>query len=102
MDVVCGVGYERAERAGGAATRHHDLRVVVTNLAVLDFESPDRSMRLRSVHPGVSVADVESATGFDLFVPDPVPTTRLPTAEELHLVREVIDPEGLREAEVRS
>lgn len=102
VDVVCGVGYERAKRAGRAAARHHDLRVVVTNLAVLDFESPDRTMRLRSVHPGVSVADVESATGFDLVTADQVPTTRLPTGDELHLIREVIDPRGLRDAEVRT
>ena len=54
VDVVTGVGYDRARAAGPAATRYHSLRHVVTNLCVLDFETPDHRMRLRSVHPGVT------------------------------------------------
>ena len=100
VDVVTGVGYDRAETAGSAATRFHSLRHVVTNLGVLDFETPDHRMRLRSVHPGVSVDDVVSATGFDLVVPDDVPESRLPTDDELRLIREVLDPRGTREKEV--
>ncbi len=57
-------------------------------------------MRLRSVHPGVTVDDVVAATGFDLVIPDDVPESRLPTADELELIREVIDPDGAREKEV--
>jgi acyl CoA:acetate/3-ketoacid CoA transferase beta subunit len=101
VDVVCGVGYDRARSAGRAATRFHDVRVVVTNLAVLDFESTDHSMRLRSVHPGVGVGEVVEATGFELVVPNEVPETRLPSAEELELVREAIDPGSLRDGEIR-
>ena len=73
---------------------------VVSNLGVFDFETPDHRMRLRSLHPGVSVADVTAATGFDLVVPDDVPTSRLPTAEELRLLTEVVDPDGTRHREV--
>ena len=40
-------------------------------------------MRLRSVHPGVTVDDVVAATGFELVVAGEVPETRLPTPEEL-------------------
>jgi acyl CoA:acetate/3-ketoacid CoA transferase beta subunit len=99
VDVVTGVGFDRAAAAGPAATRFHALRHVVTNLAVLDFETPDRRMRLRSVHPGVSVDDVTAATGFDLVVPDDVPVSRAPTADELAIL-ERIDPEGARFGEV--
>jgi acyl CoA:acetate/3-ketoacid CoA transferase beta subunit len=99
VDVVTGVGYDRAAAAGAAATRFHDVRRVVTNLAVLDFDTPDRRMRLRSVHPGVSVDDVVAATGFDLVVPDSVEVSRLPTDVELGLLKR-IDPEGQRYAEV--
>jgi len=102
VDVVCGVGYDRASAAGPSALRYHDVRVVVSNLAVMDFETPDHAMRLRSVHPGVSVEEVRAATGFELVLPEDVPTTRLPTDEELLLLREQIDPEGRREAEVGS
>ena len=51
-------------------------------------------MRLASLHPGVTVEQVRAATGFELAVPDEVPYTREPTADELRLIREVIDPEG--------
>jgi len=97
VDMVCGIGYDRA--AGGAG-RFHDLRVVVTNLAVLDFATPDHAMRLRSVHPGVTVADVVAATGFPLAAADQVPATRLPTPAELRLIRGRLDPGGLREKEL--
>ncbi len=97
---MCGVGYDRAAALGPEAARFHEIRYVVTNLAVLDFETPDHRMRLRSVHPGVTVDEVQAATGFELVVPDEVPTTRLPTPEELELIDTVIDPGGLRRAEV--
>ena len=74
--------------------------MVVTNLAVLDFRTTDHSMRLRSVHPGVAAGDVTAATGFPLAVPDEVPVTRLPTAEELALIRGQLDPAGLRDKEL--
>ena len=102
VDMISGVGYDSAAAAGPAATRYHRLPRVVTNLAVLDFETPDHAMRLASVHPGVSVEEVRAATGFPLALPDSgtVPTTREPTATELRLIREVIDPKGLRNREV--
>ena len=102
VDVVAGVGWDRAAAAGPAAARFVDLRRVVTNLAVLDWETPDRRMRLRSVHPGVTVDEVVAATGFELVVPDEVPESRLPTPEELRLIREVIDPDAARQQELPS
>jgi len=92
VDMVCGVGYDRP---GG---RFHDLRVVVTNLAVLDFATPDHTMRIRSVHPGSTVDDVRAATGFP--IDGDGTETRLPTADELALIRDVLDPDGKRDREV--
>lgn len=100
VDVVSGVGWDRAEAAGPAALEHFDLRRVVTDLAVLDFGGPGHRMRLVSVHPGVTVDEVLGATGFELARADEVGTTRLPTAEELRLIRTVIDPDGLRHKEL--
>jgi acyl CoA:acetate/3-ketoacid CoA transferase beta subunit len=100
VDMVCGVGYDRAAEAGPSATRFHHVPEVISDLGVFDFATPDHSMRLRSLHPGVTVEQVLAATGFDLTVPDEVPYTREPTTEELRLVREVIDPEGFRGREV--
>jgi acyl CoA:acetate/3-ketoacid CoA transferase beta subunit len=100
VDCVSGVGYDRAAAAGPTASEFHQIREVVTNLAVLDFESPDHSMRVRSLHPGVTVEAVQEATGFPLVVASDVPETRLPTDEDLRLLREVLDPRALRDAEV--
>ena len=102
VDVVSGVGYARAAAAGPAATRFHEIRRVISNLGVFDFQTPDLAMRLRSVHPGVTVDEIVEATGFELALPDQVPATRLPTPEELELLRTVLDPRGLREREIRS
>lgn len=101
VDVVSGVGYDNARKAGPAASRFHDVHRVVTNLAVLDFATPDRSMRLRSVHPGVSVEEVLERTSFPLDT-SAVTETRLPDAEELRLIREVVDPKSVRDKEVPS
>jgi acyl CoA:acetate/3-ketoacid CoA transferase beta subunit len=99
VDVVSGVGYDRAA-ALGPGGRFHEIVRVVTNLAVLDFDTPEHRMRLRSVHPGVTVGEVVAATGFELVVDGDVPESRVPTDEELRLLYEAIDPNGLREQEV--
>ncbi len=99
VDMVSGVGYDRAAGLGPQA-RFHEVRMVVTNLAVLDFATEDHAMRLRSVHPGVSAGDVTAATGFPLAVPDDVPVTRLPAPAELALIRDVLDQAGQRDREL--
>ena len=50
---------------------------------------------LLSLHPGTSLEDVLANTGFALEVPKSVATTPLPTAEELRLLREEIDPKSV-------
>ncbi|MFD4137988.1 CoA-transferase subunit beta [Streptomyces sp. NPDC058572] len=102
VDMVCGVGYDNAAAAGPSATRYHRIPRVVSDLGVFDFETPDRAMRIVSLHPGVGLDQVREATGFDLAVTGEVPCTRDPTPDELRLIRTVIDPAGLREREVAS
>ena len=92
VDVVSGIGTDR-----GAA----DLRRIVTNLCVFDFETPDRTMRIRSVHPGVTIEEVLANTAFEPAVPTDLEETRAPTPEELRLIRDVLDPKDLRKTEVK-
>ena len=100
VDIVSGVGPQIAKEAGPAAARYNDIHRIVSNLAVFDVAGPGDTVRLLSVHPGVSVGEVREATGFELDVPSDVPTTREPTMEEQILIREVLDPTGLRFREV--
>jgi acyl CoA:acetate/3-ketoacid CoA transferase beta subunit len=95
VDMVSGVGYDRAV---GSAGKYHDVHRVVSNLAVLDFGGVGHTMRLVSVHPGVEVEEVVANTSFELDTSD-VSVTRLPTDDELRLL-EVIDPKGFRSKEV--
>jgi len=98
VDVVSGVGNDRARANGGAALRFHDLGVVITDLAVLEYDADGR-LRIKSVHPGVTVEEVQHNPGFELDGKDAA-ETRAPTAEELRLIREVLDPRSLRSREV--
>jgi acyl CoA:acetate/3-ketoacid CoA transferase beta subunit len=102
VDVVTGIGYDRAAALGPAASRFHEIRRVVSNLGVFDFATSDHRMRLASVHPGVTIDEVKRNTAFELVIPADVPTTRTPTEPELRLLREVIDPGGAGNAEVRA
>jgi glutaconate CoA-transferase subunit B len=79
---------EKAGLRGGGPS------LVVTNLCQMDFDQQTKRIRLAAVHPGVSVEQVLEDSGFDLIVPKEVPTTELPTYEELKLLRE-IDPLGI-------
>ena len=100
VDVVSGVGYDRAATLGEPLRSRHEIRRVVTDLAVFDFATPDHRMRLRSVHPGVTVDEVTGACGFELVVPEDVAETPSPTDEQVRLLREVLDPGGVRDREV--
>lgn len=100
VDVVSGVGPKAAREAGPAAAKYNDIHRIVTNLAVLDVRGPDDTVRLLSVHPGVSVDEVVEATGFDLHVDGEVPSTREPDEAELMIIRNVLDPKNIRDREV--
>lgn len=97
VDFISAAGY----LDGGDARERLGLeggpQLVVSNLAVMDFHPRSRKMRLQSVHPGVSAEQVREATGFELLLPEGAVTqTPAPTREQVRLIREVIDPDGMR------
>jgi glutaconate CoA-transferase subunit B len=61
--------------------------VLLTGLALFDFDKTRKRFRLRSLHRGVSAADVRANTGFDYDEPAEVPVTAEPDAETLALLR---------------
>jgi glutaconate CoA-transferase subunit B len=68
---------------------------VVTTLAVLGYHPQSRRMLLLSTQPGVPVEEVQDNTGFDLLLGDAIGQNPPPTADELRILREDVDPEGL-------
>ncbi len=96
VDMVSGIGYNPARWPGGRQPPWLDLRLIVTDLAVLDFGGPNRQIRVRSLHPGVSLEQVQDNTGFPLFCPGHIDTTVAPTPQQLRLIRDVLDPHGQR------
>lgn len=65
----------------------------ISPLAVMDFDVETKSMRIQSIHPGVSINEVIANTNFDLIIPEKIPKTQPPTDRELYLIRNKIDLE---------
>lgn len=79
---------EKAGLTGGPS-------LVITDKAVFDFDEESRRMRVRSIHPDTTIEDVLANMAFNPIVPDALRQTEAPTAEEVRLIHEVIDPEGM-------
>ncbi len=101
VDVVSGPGYDAVARLPEPSRRYHDIRRIVTDLGAYDFETDDGTLRVRSLHPSVTLEQAQEASAFELTVTGDIPESRHPTDEELHLIREVFDPSGVRKSEFR-
>jgi acyl CoA:acetate/3-ketoacid CoA transferase beta subunit len=99
VDFVSGLGPRRARQHGGTLPAYNQIRFVVTDLCVFDVGSQDGSLRLCSVHPGVTLEDVHEKTGFRVQVDGGIPATRAPSDHEMQVIDE-LDPQGLRYREV--
>ena len=95
VDMVSSIGYNPARLARGWNLDEIDIRYIFSDLAVMDFGGPNHQVRLLNVYPGISVEQVQEATGFPLHIPADVATTPEPTPEQLALL-ERFDPHGLR------
>lgn len=99
LDFISGLGHHPARRLGAGP------RYLVSDLGQFDFGggAPEQPrMRLVTFHPGVDVADIQAHTGFPLEVAADVHETPLPSREELQLLRQEIDPLGIRKLEALS
>ena len=83
-----GDGYDSREKLG---LRGRGPVRVVTDIAVLEPDPVSRELTLTRVHPGVEVADVRAATGWDLKVASEVAVTEPPTDEELAVLRRLVE-----------
>jgi len=102
-DFISAAGYLE----GGEARKRLGLKggpqMVISNLAVMDFEPQSKKMRLKSLHPGVNVEEIRQATGFELVMPvGAIPETKPPSKAQVELIREVIDPDEMRKRGFRT
>lgn len=97
VDFISGIGYGTGpgSRTQWGLDDQRGPRLVISNLAVMDFDPASLHMRLRSLHPGITLEQVRENTGFDLLIPAEVPPTPLPSEEELRLLRTRIDRQSL-------
>jgi glutaconate CoA-transferase, subunit B len=94
LDVRSGLGFA-PERTHGAGPCY-----LVTDLGQFDFANG--RMRLTTYHPGVSIEQIRSHTGFDLEISPELHETPMPDDTEIWLLREVIDPLRIRQLELLS
>ncbi|HEX2793814.1 MAG TPA: ketoacid CoA transferase [Croceicoccus sp.] len=94
VDMVSSAGYNPAKRIAGGNYSGIDLKVIITNLCVMDFGGTDNAVRVVSLHPGVSFDEVREATGFELEQGE-LTETALPGDEALAII-DRLDPHGFR------
>ncbi|HEX2907858.1 MAG TPA: CoA-transferase [Phototrophicaceae bacterium] len=92
VDFVSGLGHVPQRKRGAG------VKYLITDLGQFDWA--DGRMRLTSYHPGVTVEHIQKKTGFLLEIAPEVHETPPPTAEEIRLLREEIDPLGVRKLEM--
>ena len=95
VDMVAGAGYNPARWPGGSKPEFLDLRRIVSNLAVMDFQGPANAIRVLSLHPGVTFEEVQDNTGFALERIEGLDETAAPTTEQLDVLHR-LDPHDLR------
>jgi len=96
VDFVTGVGWN----VNGKSRKDFNLpgggpSFVFTDLGIFDFNGEGHRMRTISLHPGITPVEVQEKTGFPLDIPEDIPATRIPTSEEILLIRSEIDPENI-------
>ena len=95
VDFICGPGHlDGGDSRVQAGLPPGGPRLVVSPLGMFDFEPQTKAMRVRTLHPGVTPAQVEEATGFPLVIDGTPPITEMPTAEELRILRGQVDRRG--------
>ena len=99
-DMVCTIGYNPDRLPKGHQLDDVDLRMVLTDLCVMDFGGPDHQLRVVSLHPGVTIEEVIENTGFELCIPDDIPVTAAPTEAQLAVIAQ-IDPHNLRSKQLK-
>jgi len=96
LDFRSGLGHDANRKTGKGP--HY----LISDLGQFDFDPESGRMRIMSLHPGITTERVVAKTGFELVIPENLPQTVPPTPKEIALLRETIDPLGVRSLETLS
>jgi len=99
-DMVASIGYNPARLPKGYSLDDIDIRLVITDLCVMDWQGPNHMLQLVSLHPGITVEQVLENTGFEIHIPENVATTTAPTEEQLEIIRQ-LDPQDWRSKQLK-
>jgi glutaconate CoA-transferase subunit A len=72
---------------------------LISDLGMFELDTNEKRFRLVSIHPGVTLDDIRAQTGGDFLVAEPLHRTAPPSEDELRLIREEVDPFGIRQLE---
>jgi glutaconate CoA-transferase subunit B len=95
VSFVTSPGYLRGNGGREAAGLRGGPSRVITDKAIFGFDPKSRRMRLESIHPGTTIEDVLENLSFQPIVPEDLSITEPPTAEQVRLIRQEIDPDGM-------
>jgi len=94
LDFKSGLGHD------GSRSHGKGPQYLISDLGQFDFSQG--CMRLLSYHPGTRIAEIQDHTGFELLISPDISPTPWPTDQELKMLREQIDPLGIRRLELLS
>jgi glutaconate CoA-transferase subunit B len=69
--------------------------LVITDKALFNFDAYSREMTLFQIAPGESTESIQQEVGWPLLVSENLREMDLPTEEELALIRQELDPQGM-------
>ncbi|MUV56198.1 CoA-transferase subunit beta [Halogeometricum sp. CBA1124] len=94
VDFVTSPGYVGGRKGRDERGLRGGPEAVITDMAVMKFDDAGE-MYVETIHPGVTREAVQEATGWDLAFADDVTETPTPEADEIRLIREELDPDGI-------
>ena len=60
---------------------------LITTKGVFKFDDDTKEMYMKGIHPGATVEEIKAQVPWDLKVADPLEVTKLPSEEEVNIIR---------------
>ena len=96
-DYITSPGYidgPDGRKKAGLTSAFPDIHVI-TDLALMSIDKSVGRLRVEKLMPGVSLEQVMDNTGFEPSVASPLATVAKPNDDELRILREEVDPQGV-------